>query len=258
MGADTLQVWTEVVADIADLVTGLAGGHEEFLAFEDVARLLHVGAKLGYQIILGWAAAGVEFDHDGDGALGDRLIWMADQLGDLHGAELHGRKRLRFKCVKHQSSPLGSSDECREQGGPERSGRLREGTVECLTDGSIASGGKGASRSHGDSFPRTGQSLGESRTHLRVNIAQQHEDTHGVDLGFDRGLSVSEDRQEAASGRGEFGLQVTIREPQGGEGGGGACNRIVLTIEQAAQGIPGAVEIGRGGHAAGNKFTKHG
>ena len=61
MRADALQVRTKVVADVADLVAGLTGGDEEFLALDGVAGLLDLGTELRHDVILGGAATGVQF-----------------------------------------------------------------------------------------------------------------------------------------------------------------------------------------------------
>ncbi len=43
MRTDPLQVRTEIIPDVTDLVASLSGGHEEILALGDVARLLDLG-----------------------------------------------------------------------------------------------------------------------------------------------------------------------------------------------------------------------
>ena len=111
--ADALQVRSEFVADVTDLVAGLADGDEELLALGGIAGLLDLGTQLRYQVVLGRAAAGIEFGEHGACALPDRGIRVTDELGDLHGPELHRGERLGFKGVEDESGPLSTTDERR-------------------------------------------------------------------------------------------------------------------------------------------------
>ena len=147
---------------------------------------------------------------------------MADELRDLHRSELHRGERLGFQCVEHQSSPLGTASQSGEQGGAIGTGRLREGGVKELTDGSIAAGSQSTSGGDSDGFVRTSEGLGEGRANLRIRITQQHQHASGGDLRFDRGLGIAEKRQQAIRNRGKFAPQAAIGEPERGDCGGGA------------------------------------
>ena len=211
--ADALQVRPELVADIADLVTGLADGDEELLALGGVTGLLDLRAKLRYQVVLGRAAAGVQLGEHGSRTLGDRGIRVTDQLGDLHGAKLHRGERLGFQGVQDESGPLRTTDERGVQGGAERAGRLRERAVEQFAHGDIAAGSQGAGGGDGDGFTRGGQGLREHRSDLGVGVAQQHEDADGGDLRLYGRLLVGDDGEETTSDGGEFHLEAAVGDP---------------------------------------------
>ena len=147
---------------------------------------------------------------------------MADELRDLHRSELHRGERLGFQGVEHQTSPLGTADQRGKQSGAVGTGRLWEGGVKELTDGSITARSQRTGGGDGDGFVRTSEGLGEGRANLRIRITQQHEHASGGDLRFDRDLGIAEKRQQAIRNRGKFGLQATIGEPERGDRGGGA------------------------------------
>ena len=258
MGADALEVRAEVIADVADLVAGLADRDEELLALGGVTGLLDLGTKLRDELILGGTAAGIELGEHLGGSLGDGIVRIADELRDLHGPELHRGERPGFQGVEHQSGPLGPADEGGEQGGAERAGRLREGGVEELADGSIAAGSQRAGGGDRDGFVRSGERLGERRTHLRIGIAEEDEDAGGGDLSFGRSLGIGAHRQQTTGGDGEFALQAAVVEPERRDRGGGTGDGVILAGEQRAQGRTGGVQRGRRDDATGSQFPDDG
>ena len=258
MRSDALQVGAEVVADVPDLMAGLTGRDEEFLALGGVAGLFDLGAELRDDVVLGRAAAGIQFGEDGSGALGDGFVRMTHELRDLHGAELHRGKRLGVESVKDEPRPLGTTDERGEQGGAERADRLREGGVEHLTHGGVPTGSQRAGGGYGDGFIGAGQGLGEGRTDFGGGVAKLDEHAGGGDLCFGRGLGVSEHGQETDRGGGELGLEAAIGEPERGDRGGGCTDVPILVGDQRTQGLTGRFEHSRSGHATSRQFTQDG
>ena len=258
MRADALEVRPEVVAEVADLVAGLAGRDEQFLALDGVAGLLDLGTELRDEVILGRTAAGVELGKDRGGALGDGFVRITHELRDLHGSELHRGERLGFQGVKHQAGPFGSANQRGEQGGAIGAGRLREGGVKELADGSVAARRERTGGGDGDSFVRTSEGLDERRANLGVRIAKHDEHAGGGDLCLNRGLGVGEHGYQSVGDQGQFSLQASIGEPKRRNRGGRSGDSLIRAGEQCAQGGTGSVERGRSRHTSGSNLANDG
>ena len=109
MRADAGEIGSEVVADVAEAVTGATYAGEEFLALGDIAWFLDLGTELVDEVILGRTRADVELGEDRGGTLGDRLVRVTQELGRLERGQLHRREGLLLESAEHQAGPIGTS-----------------------------------------------------------------------------------------------------------------------------------------------------
>ena len=230
--ADALEVGADIITDVADLVAGLAGGDEEFLALGGVAGLLDLGAELVDDVVLGGAGADVELGQDLGRALGDGGFGVAGELGGLERPELHRGDVLGLELGQDQLGPFGAADEGAEEGLAQETGGLAQGTGEERAGLDVTGGDDGGDDREADGLGRglVGQRGDDGGAEGRTEVAQRGQRAASLQAHGRGGRGVGEDRDEA----------LTDREQVVGEGGD------LVPLDGEAGGAGGELEVGRG------------
>ena len=194
--ANALEVWADVITDLTNHVTGLAGSDEEFLALGDVARLFDFSPQLGDDFILGAIGASIELHENRGGALGDCFIRVPGELGGLQRTELHRRERLGFEGIEHEARPFRTGHQRSVGRLTNRRFGLEEGTEQGLARRSVTGGSQGFDRGERNKVRRTLlEELDDGRQNGGIGAADGDERTGRGGAGFWGSLFVSDERQ---------------------------------------------------------------